>query len=106
MSPTPSAESFDLDPDAVRALAAGMGTAGQEVQVIGKGGALADGVYECMPNGDTPPAYQVASRRADKAMGAVGTALAELSGKTVAAVITFQQQDQAFAGALQRTGER
>ncbi|MGW4636113.1 hypothetical protein [Nocardia sp. NPDC004415] len=100
MSPTPSVEQFDLDPDAVRALAAGMGTAGQEVQVIGKGGALADGVYECMPNGDTPQAYQLAARRADKAMAAVGTALAELSGKTVAAVITFQQQDQARAGAL------
>ncbi|GEM33195.1 hypothetical protein NN3_42020 [Nocardia neocaledoniensis NBRC 108232] len=100
MSPTPSAEQFDLDPDAVRALAAGMGTAGQAVQVIGKGGALADGVFECMPNGDAPQAYQLAARRADKAMGAVGTALTELSGQTVGAVITFEQQDEAFAGAL------
>ncbi|WP_336086317.1 hypothetical protein [Nocardia sp. SSK8] len=100
MSPTPSTEQFDLDPDAVRALAAGMGTAGQEVQVIGKGGALADGVFECMPNGDAPRAYQLAARRADKAMGAVGTALAELSGKTIAAALTFQQQDDGLAGAL------
>ncbi|MEV0683902.1 hypothetical protein AB0I35_08560 [Nocardia sp. NPDC050378] len=106
MSPTPSAETFDLDPDAVRVLAAEMGTAGQAIQLIAKGGALADGVYECMPNGDTPPAYQVAARRVDKAMSAVGTALAELSGKTIAAVITFQQQDEAFAGALQGAGER
>ncbi|MFD3508277.1 hypothetical protein [Nocardia sp. NPDC058666] len=105
MSPTPGTESFDLDPDAVRALAAGIGTAGQEIQVIGKGGALADGVFECMPNAHTPQAYQAAARLADKAMSAVGTALAELSGKTVAAVVTFQQQDEAFAGALRGAGE-
>ncbi|MFF2083617.1 hypothetical protein ACFVVM_07560 [Nocardia sp. NPDC058176] len=106
MSPTPGTEVFDLDPDAVRALAAGMGTAGQDIQLIGKGGALADGVFECMPNGDTPKAYQVAARAADKAMGAVGTALTELSGKTVAAVITFGQQDERRAAELQAIGER
>ncbi|WP_433625766.1 hypothetical protein [Nocardia sp. CA-120079] len=90
-------ETFELDPTAVRALADGLGTAGQEIQVIGRGGALADGVLEGFPGADTPSACKTAERSADQALAAVGTALMELGGSAVAAIIALKQQDGSTA---------
>jgi len=90
-------EIFELDPAAVRALADGLGTAGQEIQVVGRGGALADGVLEGFPGADAPSACKAAERAADLAMGAVGTALMELGGAAVAAIIAFTKQDGSTA---------
>ncbi|GAB0104140.1 hypothetical protein JMUB6875_31140 [Nocardia sp. JMUB6875] len=86
-------DNFTFDRAAVRALADGLGTAGQEIGIIGRGGAVVDGLLDALPGADTPNAYHSVSRRADKAMGAVGTALAEMGGKAVAAIIAHKQLD-------------
>ncbi|MEU4600833.1 hypothetical protein [Nocardia sp. NPDC023988] len=91
-------DDLDLDPAAARALADGLGTAGQETRLIGKGGALPDGLLAAFAGGDIAGACQDAARAADKSMQSAGTALAELGGATVAAIIAFKQQDQANAG--------
>lgn len=97
-------DDLDLDPGAARQLADGLGTAGQETQLIGRGGALPDGTLDAFPGGDIAEACKDAARAADKSMQAAGTALAELGGLTVAAIIAFQQQDHTNAGGLTELG--
>ncbi|WP_194819802.1 hypothetical protein [Nocardia sp. XZ_19_385] len=94
-----------LDKDAARTLADGLGTAGQEIQTVGKGGALADGVLDGLPGADAPAACQLAVKSADKAMGAVGTALLEMGGTAVAAIIAMKAKDEANAKAVAAAGE-
>ncbi|MEV0246308.1 hypothetical protein AB0H76_06965 [Nocardia sp. NPDC050712] len=94
-----------LDKDAARTLADGLGTAGQEIQTVGNGGALADGLLEGLPGADTPTACQVAAKSADKAVGAVATALMEMGGTAVAAIIAMKQKDEANAKAVEAAGE-
>ncbi|KAF0846016.1 hypothetical protein [Nocardia caishijiensis] len=93
-------DDLDLDPVAARVLADSLGTAGQETQLIGSGGALPDGLLDAFAGGDIAGACQNAARAADKSMNSAGTALAELGGATVAAIIAFKQQDEAGAGGL------
>ncbi|MBF6062825.1 hypothetical protein IU500_13410 [Nocardia terpenica] len=70
---------------------------GQEFQVLGKGGAIVDSLANGLAGAKTPDAYHTATRAADKAMGAVGTALLEMGGTVVGAVSSFQDQDTASA---------
>lgn len=86
-------DNFHFDKPAVRTLADGLGTAGQEIGIIGRGGAVADGMADAFAGAGTPGAYQSVARLADKAMGAVGTALMEMGGTAVAAIIAHQQLD-------------
>ncbi|MEV6323943.1 hypothetical protein [Nocardia sp. NPDC051787] len=86
-----------LDIPATRALADGLGTAGEQVRVVGRGGALADGMVDGFPGANAPNAYHAASRRADQAMGAVATAMMEMGGTVVGAIVTYQQRDQSTA---------
>ncbi|MGW6697263.1 hypothetical protein [Nocardia sp. NPDC055049] len=97
-------DDLDLDPAAARVLADGLGTAGQDSQVIGKGGALPDGVLDAFPGGEIAEACKNAARAADKSMQSAGTALAELGGLTVAAIVAFQQRDQANADGITKVG--
>ncbi|WP_156371127.1 type VII secretion target [Nocardia arizonensis] len=94
-----------LQPDSVRALADGLGTSGQEMTVIGRGGAVADGVADGFPGADVGGACKNAARSADRAMGSAGTALMELGGSAVAAIIAFQQRDSASGQAIANQGE-
>ncbi|WP_280240702.1 hypothetical protein [Nocardia abscessus] len=89
-----------LDIAATRALADGLGTAGEQIRVIARGGALADGMAEGFPGAASPNAYHDASRRADQAMGAVATAMMEMSGTVVGAVVTYQQRDRSTAAGI------
>ncbi|MFC6010202.1 hypothetical protein [Nocardia lasii] len=93
-------DDLELDPDAARVLADGLGTAGQQTQVIGRGGALPDGLLEAFPGGEIADACKNAARAADKSMQAAGTAMTEMGGLTVAAIIAFKQRDQANAAAI------
>lgn len=98
-------DDLELDPAAVRALADGLGTSGQEIGVIGRGGAVADGVLDGFPGADVGSACRNGARSADKAMGAVGTALMEMGGSAVAAIVAFQQRDSANAQAVTNAEE-
>jgi hypothetical protein len=91
---------LDLDIPATRALADGLGTAGEQVRVIGRGGALAEGMAEGFPGAEAPDACRSASRRADRAMGAVATAMMEMGGTVVGAIATYQQRDQFNAAGI------
>lgn len=93
-----------VDKPACRALADGLGRAGQDLQVLGKGGATVDSLTNGLPGAQTPDAYHTATRAADKAMGAVGTALLEMGGTVVGAVISFQDQDTANAQGIVSAG--
>ncbi|QIS08807.1 hypothetical protein [Nocardia arthritidis] len=94
-----------LDPAATRALADGLGTAGEEIRVIGKGGAIVDGVEEGLPGANVPTTLHTVSRRADSAMGAVATALMEMGGTAVAAIITYKQQQERVAAGFKAATE-
>ncbi|WP_067544118.1 hypothetical protein [Nocardia crassostreae] len=94
-----------FDKAAVRALADGLGTAGQEIAIIGRGGALADGMADALAGAGTPGAYQAVARRADKAMDAVGTSLLEMGGLAVAAIVTHQQLDDERARGIDTATE-
>ncbi|MFI5783160.1 hypothetical protein [Nocardia sp. NPDC051570] len=93
-----------VDKPACRALADGLGTAGQELQVLGKGGAVVGSLDNGLTGAKTPDAYHVATRTADKAMSTVGTALLELGGVIVGAVSSFHDQDTANAGGITGSG--
>ncbi|MEV0292469.1 hypothetical protein [Nocardia sp. NPDC050710] len=98
-------DDIELDPAAVRSLADGLGTIGREIQVIGRGGALAEGMVDGFPGAGVSAACRTAARSADKAMGAAGTALMEMGGSAVAAIIAFQQRDTANARDIAAAGE-
>ncbi|RDI68021.1 hypothetical protein [Nocardia pseudobrasiliensis] len=87
-----------VDKSACRALADGLGTAGQQLRILGRGGAISDSLGGGLAGAKTPDACHVAARAADLAMGAVGTALLEMGGVVVGAIAGFQERD--IAGAL------
>ncbi|MET7772975.1 hypothetical protein [Nocardia sp. NPDC005366] len=72
--------------------------------VIGRGGAVADGISDGFPGADVGGACRYGARSADKAMGSAGTALMELGGSAVAAIIAFQQRDSASGQAISNQG--
>ena len=86
-----------VDQPACRTLADGLGTTGQELQTQGHGGAVVDGLSTGLAGAKAPAAYHTAARAADKAMGAVGTALTEMGGTVTGAVASFSAQDSANA---------
>ncbi|RJO76775.1 hypothetical protein D5S18_11010 [Nocardia panacis] len=96
---------FFLDPVAVRAMADGMGTAGAEIRVIGRGGAIADGVADGLPGATMPTTLHTVARRADAAMGAVASALLEMGGIAVGALITYEQQQEQVAAKINDAAE-
>ncbi|WP_068016560.1 hypothetical protein [Nocardia mexicana] len=86
-------------------MADGLGTTGQELQVLGKGGAVVDSLTGGLQGAQTPDAYHTASRAADNAMGAVGTAMMEMGGTLVGAIASFGDQEAASAQGIAATGE-
>ncbi|MBF6172694.1 hypothetical protein [Nocardia blacklockiae] len=83
-----------VDIPACRALADGLGTAGEEIRVLGRGGAIADGVTDGLPGARLPDVCRAAARSADHALSAVATALLELGGTVVGAVATVAAQER------------
>ncbi|GAB2699656.1 hypothetical protein [Nocardia thraciensis] len=94
-----------VDKPACRALADGLGTAGQELRTLGGGGAIANSLTGGLAGAKTPDAYHAASRSADRAMGAVGTALLEMSGTIVGAVASFDAHEAASVAGIAATGQ-
>lgn len=99
-------DNFNFDKAAVRTLADSLGTAGQEIGVIGRGGAVAEGMADAFAGAGTPAAYHAAARQADKAMGAVGTALTEMGGTAVAAIVAHEQLEDKRARETNSATER
>jgi hypothetical protein len=87
------AQELRMNLQACRALADDLGTAGQALHTLGRGGAIADALNTGLPGATTPDAYHTAARSTDRALTAVGTALLELGGAVVAAIITATDRD-------------
>ncbi|MCX4093969.1 hypothetical protein [Nocardia sp. alder85J] len=95
-----------MDKSACRRLADGLGTAGQDLQTLGRGGAIADTLTTGLPGTKTPAAYHLAAREADRSLTAVGTALLELGGAVVSAIVAVTEQDSATAAHIAKQATR
>ena len=93
-----------VDIPACRVLAERLGTAGLDIRTLGRGGAVADGVAEGFPGARIPTVCHAATRSADRALGAVATALLELGGTVVGAVSTFEDRERTQARGIARAG--
>ncbi len=95
-----------VDKSACRALAGELGAAGQRLQLLGRGGAISDSLSDGLAGAKTPDACHVAARAADRALGAVGTALLEMGGVVVGAIAGFQDRDIAGATDIESGARR